>query len=372
MILKYGLHEEGIKYIDDVESGLSCGCRCMSCGEELIARNGGEVNEHHFAHRNGNVCKGIKLDVCTYLLKEALEEVKELLLPKSYLKIDSCDSKLLIEDERLVKINKVIEFNKNVIKVLTDEYIEIIILLRLKKGKLKIDFDLTNNNAIEVVIDASSMETKEDIFNQLVNNQLKMSWLNNKYEEYQREKLKLLLERKRIVVIDKRKLVKDCPIKNTNTDNESYASLEEDCFMCKYFLCGDKKSDTIHCLGKLKISNLKDLEKIEEVERKDDLTVVTYLDGTVESLSINPTPATNLLNLWIENKNKPFLARNIETKIAVFIKKDPQKQHNKYSKCYGWVYKNGHLLGDREIYGYLLDQWLIIPNKKRKDNINKF
>ena len=35
------------------------------------------------------------------------------------------------------------------------------------------------------------------------------------------------------------------------------------------------------------------------------------------------------------------------------------------------MYKNGHLLGDREIYGYLLDQWLIIPNKKRKDNTLK-
>jgi hypothetical protein len=372
VILKYGLHEEGIKYIDDVDSGLSCGCRCMSCGEELIARNGGEFNEHHFAHRNRNVCGGIKLDVSTYLLKEALEEAKELLLPKSYIKIDSCDSKLLIEDERLVKINKIIELNKNIIRVLTDEYIEIIILVRLKRGKFKIDFDLTNKDAIEVVIDASSIGTKEDIVKQLLINQLKISWLNNKYEEYQRERLILLLERKRFVLIDKIKFVKNCPLRIDSSKNEGYAKLEQDCFSCKYFLCEDKLNDIIYCLGKAKIFNLKDLEKIEEVERNDDLTVVTYLDGTVETLSINPTPATNLLNLWIENKNKPFLARNIETNIAVFIKKDPQKQHNKYSKCYGWVYKNGHLLGDREIYGYLLDQWLIIPNKKRKDNINKF
>jgi hypothetical protein len=372
MILKYGLYDEEVKFIDDVPNGLDCNCTCLSCGEELIARNGGETNKHHFAHRNGSTCKDLKIVLNTYLLKEALDELKELNLPKVYIKIENCDSNLLIEDERTVKINKIIDYGNNYIKVLTDEYIEVILVVRLKKSKVKLDFDPSQKDVLEVVIDSTDVETKEDCLELIKIKKIKMNWLNNKYEEYQKEKLKLLFERKRIISIDKTKLVKDCPIKINGSNNENYARLQEDCLGCKYFLCGDKKNDIILCLGKAKISCLKDLEKIEEVARKDDLTVITYFDTRVETIAIESTPATNLLNLWIENKNKPFLARNIETNIAVFIKKDPQKQHNKYSKCYGWVYKNGHLLGDREIYGYLLDQWLIIPNKKRKDNINKF
>ncbi|SDJ99961.1 Competence protein CoiA-like family protein [Ferrimonas sediminum] len=39
-----------ITSINDVQSGLACGCICPSCGEPLIARRG-DKNAHHFAHQ---------------------------------------------------------------------------------------------------------------------------------------------------------------------------------------------------------------------------------------------------------------------------------------------------------------------------------
>jgi hypothetical protein len=369
MILKYGLQETEIKFIDDVQNGLDCNCKCISCGEELIARNGGEVNEHHFAHRSGNTCEDLNLVLVTYMFKEALEETKELKLPKVYIKIESCETKLLVNDERVIQVNKIIDFNKNSITVLTSEFTELIIVVNLKKSKLKIDFDLEEKDLIEVLIDVSKIESKEDIIKLLKSDTLKIKWLNNKYEEYQKKKLELLVERKRFVSEDKVSIVKDCPIQIRSYNQESFARLEEDCLSCKYYLCGDRYSDIINCLGKTKILSIKDLERIESVERIKNEIMITYLDGREERIALDQTPATNLINLWIENNKRAFLARNIETNIAVFIKKDPQKQHEKYNKCYGQMYKNGYSIGDREIYGYLLDQWLIIPNKKRKETI---
>lgn len=56
--LTYAYDSEGnFVNIDDVAKGLSCGCVCPSCGEKLIAKNGGSKRIHHFAHASGIDCE---------------------------------------------------------------------------------------------------------------------------------------------------------------------------------------------------------------------------------------------------------------------------------------------------------------------------
>ncbi|SUP82351.1 hypothetical protein ACILPN_14695 [Yersinia wautersii] len=54
MIIEYAVEKETkqIMHIDDVPNGAKCNCICKSCNDELIARNGGKLKKHHFAHRN--------------------------------------------------------------------------------------------------------------------------------------------------------------------------------------------------------------------------------------------------------------------------------------------------------------------------------
>lgn len=40
-----------LRHISEVANGLACGCKCFGCDRQLIARNGGEVRAHSFAHR---------------------------------------------------------------------------------------------------------------------------------------------------------------------------------------------------------------------------------------------------------------------------------------------------------------------------------
>jgi hypothetical protein len=39
-------------HVTEVERGLACNCRCVVCGEVMIARQG-DIREHHFAHSSG-------------------------------------------------------------------------------------------------------------------------------------------------------------------------------------------------------------------------------------------------------------------------------------------------------------------------------
>ena len=63
-------------FIDDVPNGKKCGCICSKCHEPLIAKNGGEINIHHFAHISDSNCPGET---------EAHFEAKEIIKRENYL-----------------------------------------------------------------------------------------------------------------------------------------------------------------------------------------------------------------------------------------------------------------------------------------------
>lgn len=47
----FGQRNGMVTCIDEVESGLACGCSCIACGGQLVAKKG-EVYKHHFAHHS--------------------------------------------------------------------------------------------------------------------------------------------------------------------------------------------------------------------------------------------------------------------------------------------------------------------------------
>ena len=81
--LTYALNDSGkMVFVDDVPNGLACNCRCPQCHEPLVAKNGGEIKVHHFAHANGSECKGAYETALHIIAKEIIATEKTLMLPK--------------------------------------------------------------------------------------------------------------------------------------------------------------------------------------------------------------------------------------------------------------------------------------------------
>ena len=108
----YGMKNDNVIRISEVEKGLACGCECIGCGSPLIARKG-DVKVHHFAHHDGNknncnesilhkLGKQIIQDKCAVGIAPLTIEVKEKDIVGRY------HNKEFTDKEYTLQFNKVI------------------------------------------------------------------------------------------------------------------------------------------------------------------------------------------------------------------------------------------------------------------------
>lgn len=78
----FALDQSGrIVYVSEVARGLACNCRCVVCGEALLARQG-TVREHHFAHASGREpCDANHESLLHRFAKQVIAESKGVVVP---------------------------------------------------------------------------------------------------------------------------------------------------------------------------------------------------------------------------------------------------------------------------------------------------
>ena len=91
--------------IEDVESGLACGCICSACKQNLVAKKG-NVMGHHFAHASQTSCEYAYETSLHLLAKEIFKDFGYFMAPKIILK---GYSPICIEDEKRILIKNVEE-----------------------------------------------------------------------------------------------------------------------------------------------------------------------------------------------------------------------------------------------------------------------
>lgn len=79
-------------FIDDVPNGQKCGCICSKCRKPLVAKNGGEIIAHHFAHKSDSHCQGESL---------AHMEAKEIIKNNKYLFVPNLGELVRVKFEKV-------------------------------------------------------------------------------------------------------------------------------------------------------------------------------------------------------------------------------------------------------------------------------
>ncbi|MBY5329943.1 hypothetical protein [Rhizobium leguminosarum] len=75
------------RHISEVANGAACGCVCFGCGRRLIARNGGDIRAHSFAHRYEDMvidCFSSGETALHLRAKEIIAEHRRITLPPSF------------------------------------------------------------------------------------------------------------------------------------------------------------------------------------------------------------------------------------------------------------------------------------------------
>lgn len=268
--LQFALRNNELVSINDVLSGLKCGCVCPECGAMLVAKKGSR-RMHHFSHYQAAECeKGI--ETALHLLgKQIIEKTKRLFVPA----IPTVEK----------SIGKVTEYDEAIEEKKIDGSIKPDVQLRARMdlwgAGLVVNVEIKVSHAVDeakkfkllelgfptVEIDLSDVESDytEETIGKLILSGEKTKWVYSP-----RAKQYFITEwlcdiRESKLRYGKHYWVDFCPLNELATIYGRWWS-ELPCYSCG---CGNalKPKKFINCMGKLKGIDINGIERIERVER---------------------------------------------------------------------------------------------------------
>lgn len=141
--------DSSLIHIEDVPSGLACGCRCPGCGHRMVAKKG-PIQAHHFAHHadSSKSCSSASETALHKFAKEILNQSLEITLPDRRISRDG-----LTED---VVSRGLFRFEEAILERKVGTIVPDVVLI-LKNRKLIVEFKVTHSCDAEKIRKIRSM-----------------------------------------------------------------------------------------------------------------------------------------------------------------------------------------------------------------------
>lgn len=268
--LQFGLRDDELLTIDDVERGLACNCVCPACNQPLVARKGA-INQPHFAHYNSEDCnQGIETALHRRA-KELIANSKTFTIPRvqynRHFPALYTETEIPIDNVWLEKRKG--RFIPDLIVVSKGKklWIEIAVTHRVPREKVN---RLKELNQATIEINAASLLNASYKLQQflpigskfeheLIHGSRYKRWLHNpKLQGWLEKKVKETVARDVYIIEHSNgkelSFVYDCPIQQkmwtTGTHKgRNYAEVVRDCNVCKHYL-EQWNSEIVCCLKK--------------------------------------------------------------------------------------------------------------------------
>lgn len=262
--------------IEDVESGLRCGCACPACGEPLVAKKGKKMM-HHFAHHAGHNCEYGYESSLHLAAKEILLQAKRMTLPAVYVSFPNSYKKdELVCPAKEIEIDQV-ELERKFDDVIPDVvvyaggkqfFIEIYVTHRIDDEKLA---KLKKADISTIEIDLSkkaSVTTVEELETLLLGESEEKKWKYNSVSNRYLQTFYKAADRREVISRGFTLQVDYCPIQSRVWRGKPYANYIDDCIYCKYCISSSSEGELL-CSGRQRISTVNDF-KIPESQRIKD------------------------------------------------------------------------------------------------------
>lgn len=257
MELIYGLKNGELVHIDKVENGIQCNCVCPNCKSKLIAKNGGNVLVHHFAHLNNADCHGYGETIIHKLAKKIIGE-------RMYIDLPQYNFKNKFIPQSRLKIVK-IEFEKKMEDIVPDIYVE---LENKEKYGIEIFYshkvDEIKRKKIEklrinvIEIDLSSLNSMEKDTIDFEINFKNTKWIYCQYGEKLEKDWKNYVEKINTYLFNNELIY--CPRFNQKININSY------CKKCEYFYDTLNKKNIL-CGYKNNLKNIEDYKHLYKTNK---------------------------------------------------------------------------------------------------------
>lgn len=272
--LIYAKKGDEIVSVDDVESGLACGCTCPACGEKLVAKKG-DKRTHHFAHYSKKDCEYGYESSLHLAAKDILSKANRFVIPAVYVEFPSTNkSREIISEACEITVDKV-ELEKRFDNIIPDVviysgnkqfFVEIYVTHKVDDEKREI---IKKANCSTIEIDLSKKDrllSREEISNLLLSDCPEKKWIHNSIENKYLNKFYKYGDYRPVVTRGVAEHVDNCPLK-TRWYGKYYANFFDDCLGgCKYCLLVEDGG--VLCSGRRRVATIKDFEIPEEERLK--------------------------------------------------------------------------------------------------------
>ena len=271
--LIYAIKDGVATSIENVESGLKCGCICPSCGEPLIARKGAK-RMHHFAHYSGHNCEYGYETSLHLAAKEILSKANRIMLPAVYIQFpNSPKAPELYCESKEIEIERV-ELEKRFQDVIPDVviyaggkqlFLEVYVTHAIDDVKLK---KLKESDISTIEIDLSRKEhsiSLEELQNVLLDESDEKKWVYNSVANKYLQYFYAATDQRDIISRGFALHVDNCPIEARTWRGKPYANYIDDCHGCKYCISYQFEGRML-CSGRKRVATVKDFH-ISEDER---------------------------------------------------------------------------------------------------------
>ncbi|HEN3242260.1 hypothetical protein ACS77F_07270 [Yersinia enterocolitica] len=183
MLLAYAVEKDTAKivHIDEVPNGIKCNCICKECNDELIAKNRGKIQQHHFAHKNMTESRSCLMTQLHLAAQYYFLSLKKFLIPEVEFQYKDKNFKIPSSAATILSAQMEVQIDKYIADILIDTNVGkfiIEICVTHKCEEEKINFYKENKvNTLEYIFNNYDHFDTEEWLDRLATDVIPVEWI---------------------------------------------------------------------------------------------------------------------------------------------------------------------------------------------------